>query len=105
MQVAIAFGFPSHWLINWREIIKPITIKHSNCNRVITFDSHLKTALCPELQAMRYTPLSSYPSTQLKHPLCQEKDPSMVVDQHLGWGANMAKFTVTPLKVWDFGHL
>ena len=45
MQVdAIGFGFPSHWLINWREIFKPIT-KRSNCNRVITFDSHLKTAL------------------------------------------------------------
>ena len=43
-QVAIDFGFPFHWLTNWREIFKPIT-KRSNCNCVITFDSHLKTAL------------------------------------------------------------
>ena len=49
MQVAIGFGFPSHWLINLRDIFKPIT-KRSNCNRVITFDSHVKTALlCEEL--------------------------------------------------------
>ena len=38
---AIGFGFVSHWLKNWRE---PIT-KRSNRNHVITFDSHLKTAL------------------------------------------------------------
>ena len=44
VQGAIAFGFASHWLKNWREIFKPIT-KSSNRNRVITFDSHLKTAL------------------------------------------------------------
>jgi len=24
-QVVIGFGFASHWLINWREIFKPIT--------------------------------------------------------------------------------
>ena len=41
---AIAFGFDSHWLNNWREFFKPIT-KRSNRNHVITFDSHLKTAL------------------------------------------------------------
>ena len=41
---AIGFGFASHWLKNWRESFKPIT-KRSNRNRVITFDSHLKTAL------------------------------------------------------------
>ena len=41
---AIGFGFASHWLKNWRESFKPI-IKRSNCNPVITFDSHLKTAL------------------------------------------------------------
>ena len=41
---AIAFGFASHWLKNWRESFKPIT-KLSNRNHVITFDSHLKTAL------------------------------------------------------------
>ena len=41
---AIGFGFASHWLKNLRESFKPIT-KHSNRNHVITFDSHLKTAL------------------------------------------------------------
>ena len=38
---AIGFG---HWLKNWRESFKPI-IKRSNRNHVITFYSHLKTAL------------------------------------------------------------
>ena len=42
---AFGFGFASHWLKNWRESFKPIT-KRSNRNHVITFDSHLKTALC-----------------------------------------------------------
>ena len=42
---AIGFGFASHWLKNWRESFKPIT-KRSNRNYIITFDSHLKTALC-----------------------------------------------------------
>ena len=41
---AIGLGFASHWLKNWRESFKPIT-KHSNRDHVITFDSHLKTAL------------------------------------------------------------
>ena len=41
----IGFGFASHWLKNWRESFKPIT-KRSSRNHVITFDSHLKTALC-----------------------------------------------------------
>jgi len=41
---AIGFSFASHWLKNWRESFKPIT-KRSNRNHVITFDSHLKTAL------------------------------------------------------------
>ena len=41
---AIGFDFASHWLKNWRESFKPI-IKRSNRNHVITFDSHLKTAL------------------------------------------------------------
>ena len=45
-KVAIGFGFPFpfHWLIDWHEIFKQGT-KHSNCYRVITFNSHLKTAL------------------------------------------------------------
>ena len=37
VQGAIAFGFASHWLKNWRESFKPIT-KRSNRD-------HLKTAL------------------------------------------------------------
>ena len=41
---AIGFGFASHWLKNWHESFKPIT-QRSNCNHVITFNSHLKTAL------------------------------------------------------------
>ena len=41
---AIGFGVASHWLKNWREFFKPIT-KRSNRDHVITFDSHLKTAL------------------------------------------------------------
>ena len=43
-MVRLVFGFASHWLKNWRESFKPI-IKRSNCNHVITFYSHLKTAL------------------------------------------------------------
>ena len=41
---AIGFGFDFHWLKNWRESFKPIT-KRRHHNLVITFDSHLKTAL------------------------------------------------------------
>ena len=44
---AIGFGFDSHWLKNWRDSFQPIT-KRSNRNHVITFDSHLKTALYAE---------------------------------------------------------
>ena len=40
----IGFGFASHWLKISREIFKLIT-KRSNRSRIITFDSHLKTAL------------------------------------------------------------
>ena len=47
MQGMIGFGFPFHRLINWCKILKTITKKHSNCNLVITFSSHLKTALTP----------------------------------------------------------
>ena len=43
VQGAIGFGFASHWLKNWRESFKPITNRSGN--HVITFDSHLKTAL------------------------------------------------------------
>ena len=41
---SIDFDFVSHWLKNWRESFKRI-IKRSNRNHVITFYSHLKTAL------------------------------------------------------------
>ena len=41
---AIGSGFTSHSLKNWHKSFKPI-IKHNNRNNVITFDSHLKTAL------------------------------------------------------------
>ena len=41
---ASGFDFASHWLKNWRESFKSIT-ERSNRNHVITFDSHLKTAL------------------------------------------------------------
>ena len=40
----IGSGFASDWLKNWRDSFKPIT-KCSNRIHVITFDSHLKTAL------------------------------------------------------------
>ena len=43
---AIGFCFDSHWLKNWRESFKPIT-RRSNHNQLMTFDSHLKTALIP----------------------------------------------------------
>jgi len=48
VQAAIGICFASHWLKNWREIFKPIT-SSSNRNRVITLDSHLKTALSGQL--------------------------------------------------------
>ena len=41
-------GFDSHWLKNWRDSFEPIT-KRSNRNHVISFDSHLKTALKPSV--------------------------------------------------------
>ena len=44
VHAAIAFGFASHWLKNWRESFKAVT-KRSNRNHEIAFDSHLKTAL------------------------------------------------------------
>ena len=42
--IGFGFGFASHSLKYWRESFQPIT-KRSSRNRVITFDSHLKTAL------------------------------------------------------------
>ena len=46
--IGFGFGFASHWLKNWRESFKPIT-KRSNRNRVITFDTNLKTALSKQI--------------------------------------------------------
>ena len=43
VQTAIGFGFASRSPKNWREAFKAIT-KRSNCNRVVTLDSHLQTA-------------------------------------------------------------
>ena len=40
---ANGFDFASRWWKNWRESFKPIT---KRSNHVITFDSHLKIALC-----------------------------------------------------------
>ena len=42
---ANGFDFASRWWKNWRESFKAIT-KRNNRNHVITFDSHLKIALC-----------------------------------------------------------
>ena len=50
---AIGFGFTSHWLQNWRESFEPIT-KRNNRNHVITFDSHLKTALSSGLSRVKF---------------------------------------------------
>ena len=60
---AIDFGFASHWLKNWRESFKPIT-KRSNRNHVISFDSHLKTALKKGGLPFDLTGLS----IKIKHP-------------------------------------
>ena len=50
---AIDFGFASNWLKNWRESFKPI-IKRSSRNHVISFDSHLKTALISERRSENF---------------------------------------------------
>ena len=47
-QGVIGFGFASHRLKNGCEIFTQIS-KGSNRNGVITFDSHLKTALSSKL--------------------------------------------------------
>ena len=51
--IGFGFGFDSHWLKNWRESFKPIT-KRSNRNHVITFDSHLKTALTSTILGQKF---------------------------------------------------
>ena len=42
--IGVGFDFIA-WLKNWRVSFKPILTKRSNRNHVITFGSHLKTAL------------------------------------------------------------
>ena len=42
--IGFGFGFASHWLKNWSEFFEPVT-NRGDRNRVITSDSHLKTAL------------------------------------------------------------
>ena len=68
MHSAIGFGFASHWWKNWRESFKPIT-KRSNRNHVITFDSHLKTAL-----RTRMCPCETYIIKMLKNALGFQRD-------------------------------
>ena len=48
MQAAIGSGFASHCLKKRGEILQPLN-KRSNSNRVIAFDSHLKTAIFYDL--------------------------------------------------------
>ena len=55
---AIGFGFASHWLKNWRDSFEPIT-KRGNRNHVITFNSHLKTALLKDLKCSDIYPYSA----------------------------------------------
>ena len=49
MQLAIGFGFASHWLRKWREFCQPITeqskAKPKQMQIIITFDTQLKTTL------------------------------------------------------------
>ena len=54
--IGFGFGFASHWLKNWRDSFKPIT-KRSNRNHVITFDSHLKTALYSKITNTEQVPV------------------------------------------------
>ena len=65
-----AVGFDSYWLKNWRESFKPIT-KRSNRNHVITFDSHLKTALndCRKTNTTAISPTNHNRSKQRDEPI------------------------------------
>ena len=64
----IGFGFASHWLKNWRESFKPIT-KRSNCNHVITFDRHLKTALYIHCKNAQLSTISTLTGAQKQKSL------------------------------------
>ena len=78
---AIGFGFDSRWLKNWCESFKPIT-KRSNRNHVITFDSHLKTALIDwnnklvscALDEVFFLPDQPRETTDLFLQLCRPRD-------------------------------
>ena len=62
-------GFASHWLKNWRDSFKPIT-KRSNCNHVITFDGHLKTALSVKFHSTvkrQWITKQTFPALSLIH--------------------------------------
>ena len=51
VQGAIIFGLASHWLINWREISKPIT-KRGNRSRVVTFHARMKSTRKYEMKSI-----------------------------------------------------
>ena len=66
----IGFGFASHWLKNWRESFKSIT-KRSNRNHVITFDSHMKTALYKKKTKVKETDAGlEWPTSWRTNTLC-----------------------------------
>ena len=66
-RVHSAIGFASHWLKNWHESFTPIT-KRSNGSHVITFDSHLKTALNNSKTNRVLQQLVIYPMDSATHP-------------------------------------
>ena len=76
---AIGFGFASHWLKNWRESFKPIT-KRSKRNHVITFDSHLKTALQCKSNSHNLNSGRSELGSTLSQPIT-----SIHVSKYQGW--------------------
>ena len=82
---AIAFGFASHWLKNWRESFKPIT-KRSNRNYIITFDSHLKTALMRCGMRLRITlGPPSFGHLTILGSCCQREGPGLDGTKKILW--------------------
>ena len=80
---AIGFACDSHWLKNWRESFKPIT-KRSNRNHVITFDSHLKTALMTKLMTKQLLPIDNKTLRQARRPPTErryEKKKKLKIDK------------------------
>ena len=49
VQNAIGVDFAFHWLKNCRQTFQPIT-ERSKRNRIITFDSHLRSALTSQVK-------------------------------------------------------